>query len=232
MTNRERLDALANASEPRAGGIGPSLFSLQDVEGVSEILLVRHGQVAPDVTGTDAPLTDTGREQAEVLGRYLATLRLDAVISSPTRRCVETATAIAAHHGLNVKTDADLREVESYVLDGKTLRESLDDDGWEALRDRMRVVRRWDVRGEYGESSEALRKRMTAAIDAAVAAHPGQRIVLCTHGPGINAYIAELLGSPYDLLFLPRLTSVTVLWAKGDVRDLRVVNSMSHFGVL
>lgn len=232
MQSQERLDALANAPEPRAGGIGPSLFSLQDVQGVCEILLVRHGQVAPDVSGTDAPLTETGRAQAEVLGHYLATLRLDAVISSPTRRCIETATAIALPHHLAVQTDAALTEVESYERDGKTLRESLDDEGWEALRDRMREVRRWDVRGEYGETSESLRKRMTHAVDAVVVGYPGQRVVLCTHGPGINAYIAELLGSPFDLLFLPRLTSVTLLWAKGTVRDLRVINSMSHFGVL
>ena len=96
----------------------------------------------------------------------------------------------------------------------------------------MRRERRWDIRGEYGESSDSLRRRATTAVEAAIAPHPGGRVALVSHGPTINAYLAQIMGSPHDLLFLSRLTSVCVVWAKDDRRDLRLLNGMGHFATL
>ena len=48
----------------------------------------------------------------------------------------------------------------------------------------------------------------------------------------INAYLAHVLRTDIDSLLQPRLTSVSIVWAKDGLRDLRVANSMAHFGVL
>ena len=65
------------------------------------VLLVRHGLTAG--TGTvltgrtpGIPLDDRGREQAAALAARLASVPLDAVVTSPLERCRQTADAIAA----------------------------------------------------------------------------------------------------------------------------------------
>src|SRR4051794_3016311 len=72
----------------------------------------------------DVPLSDTGRQQAAALGRWLAERRggpyPDAVISSPYRRAAETAGI--AFDGLPVEVDHDerLRERDLGLFDGLT----------------------------------------------------------------------------------------------------------------
>jgi probable phosphoglycerate mutase len=223
-----RLLELATAAEPRAG----SLFHIADPAGVTEILLIRHGHILP-ATGIqdDYSLTEIGREQAEVLGDYLAHHKpLDAVISSPYRRALETAGPVAARQSLKVDIDPELREVGIHVPPGKTLPEVMGEEAWQAMRKRIAEERRWDVRGEYGESSQSIRERAIAAVERAITLYPGGRVALVTHGPVINAYVAELVNSPFDMLFQPRVTSVTVVWAKDGLRDLKVVASAAHLG--
>ncbi|WP_151638857.1 histidine phosphatase family protein [Noviherbaspirillum aerium] len=82
---------------------------------MTEILLIRHGETAWNAIRRlqghlDIPLNGEGERQAAALGRSLADTRLDAVFSSDLQRARQTATAIAVHHGLPVRTDAGLRE--------------------------------------------------------------------------------------------------------------------------
>lgn len=225
----DRLLELAKAKEPRAGG---ALVTINDPAGVTEVLLIRHAQMPPAVgIQDDSPLTDIGREQAEVLADYLAKRKpLDAVIASPYRRALETAEPIAARQSLKVEKDRSLREIDLHIPPGTTLQAVMGDEAWQAMRKRLVEERRWDARGEYGESSASVRERVVAGVDRAIALHAGGRVALVTHGPVINAYVAHLLRSQIDMLFQPRLTSVTVVWAKDGLRDLKVVSSTAHFG--
>lgn len=64
------------------------------------LFLVRHGQVESNrelryVGSRDEPLTEVGREQADRLGRTLASARVARLYSSPFRRTRETAERIA-----------------------------------------------------------------------------------------------------------------------------------------
>ena len=80
------------------------------------VLLVRHGLTAP--TGTvlsgwtpGIPLDDRGRAQAEALAERLASVPLDAIITSPLDRCRQTAEAVAAvGEGLAVLQDERVGE--------------------------------------------------------------------------------------------------------------------------
>jgi len=67
---------------------------------VTILYLVRHGQsdwnAANRFQGhVDRPLTDLGRAQAEALARELAATALEGIYSSPLRRALETAMAVA-----------------------------------------------------------------------------------------------------------------------------------------
>ncbi|WP_194725355.1 histidine phosphatase family protein [Noviherbaspirillum malthae] len=82
---------------------------------MTEILLIRHGETAWNAIRRlqghlDIPLNPEGERQAAALGRSLVGTKIDAVFSSDLQRARQTASAIAAHHGLPVQTDAGLRE--------------------------------------------------------------------------------------------------------------------------
>jgi probable phosphoglycerate mutase len=112
------------------------------------------------------------------------------------------------------------------------MREHLGEDAWQLYSKRMAVERRWDVRGDLGEPSAKVRARAVAAVEAAIAAHRGGRVALVSHGPVILSYFAAMFESSYDLLFLPRLTSISVVWARGDGRRAGMINGTPHFDAL
>ncbi len=76
-----------------------------------------------------------------------------------------------------------------------------------------------DGRVELQESRDAVIERMRGAVDAAVAAHPGGRIVMVTHGIAILTYLGDILRlTPGTLRLFPDFTSISVVRIKGDRR--------------
>ena len=231
--NPDRLRELADVPDPRLTGANAGIFFSTDGPDVTEVLFIRHGHIPVSGPSDDPNLTEIGREQAEALSIYLAGQKpFTALYSSPFRRTLQTAEAIAERQPLPIELMDELREVEAYVPEGTTLRDHLGEEAWQAYAERMRLERTWDARREYGESSASVRHRAVEAVERAIARHPGGRIALVSHGPLIITYFAALLQSPYDLIFHPRLTSISVVWARGDARRPGAINAMPHFGVL
>lgn len=81
----------------------------------ARLLLIRHGEVFNpnhlvygDLRGFH--LSPLGVLQAHATGRHLSDSRIDVVLTSPLSRAVETATAVARHHGLAPVIDQRLTE--------------------------------------------------------------------------------------------------------------------------
>jgi broad specificity phosphatase PhoE len=92
------------------------------------VILARHGETAANRDGLglglqDPPLTEKGRLQADALAEALAAAKVEAIYSSPLRRALDTAAAIASHHGLEVLVDEGLTEMNVGELDGLTFDE-------------------------------------------------------------------------------------------------------------
>jgi broad specificity phosphatase PhoE len=90
-----------------------------------KIYLVRHCETDHNRDGvvqgrSDLSLNATGRRQAAKLAGHLSDVSLDAVFSSPLRRAVETATAIATTRGQTVVIEPDLVELDVGEMDGLT----------------------------------------------------------------------------------------------------------------
>src|SRR5882757_3203962 len=88
-----------------------------------ELWLMRHGETEWSLSGqhtsrTDIPLTEKGRERAEVLCDYLKGTKFDAVFVSPMQRARETC-AIAGFAEQAV-VDNDLKEWDYGIYEGKT----------------------------------------------------------------------------------------------------------------
>ncbi len=88
------------------------------------IYLIRHGQTDLNLNRImqgriDAPLNETGRAQADEIGRRLAEVALGAIYSSPLSRALHTAQAIARHHpGLEVVVVPELAELSMGSYEG------------------------------------------------------------------------------------------------------------------
>lgn len=81
----------------------------------TELLMVRHGQSEANVgasTDPDCALTALGLEQARSVAKRLARFDLSGFVglTSPYRRAVQTAEAIALAVGVKFETEPDLRE--------------------------------------------------------------------------------------------------------------------------
>ncbi len=193
--------------------------------GASELLLIRHGEAEPipptqalHPKDVDMPLSARGRQQATLLASRLRLRGIGAIYSSPLRRTRETADALATVLELPIIEDARLREVEIAGVGPVAMHDlaeiAIAHGGWSHL--------------PGTESSQAIRERMTMAVDAIVAANIGVRIALFTHAGAINAYVAGLLGLKSDFFFPTGNTSISTVRARDERRLLVSLNDIAH----
>lgn len=218
----------------REPGVFDQAF-LMGIEGVTEVLLIRHAQQDADFYGPvgdliDPPLSEHGLAQAALLGKALSTVHLDEIFVSPLKRAYQTAEAIQKHHkNIELQVNEDLREVGIFqdMPGDKTAEEFAGRDLLLAVRQRMLNERSWDVY-PYSESSAGFRRRAVNAVEAAIARNVGERIAIVCHGGVINAYIGHIVRSEYDMFFRPGHTSVSVVASGEGRRVLRSLNDMTH----
>jgi broad specificity phosphatase PhoE len=165
---------------------------------VAELILVRHAATA--WTGTrycgrgDPPLTRAGRLAATRTATQLAAT-LDAgtrIVSSPARRALETATAIAVASGIGpVEVDPRWVEADVGVAEGRTFAEleQIAPDLARALADGGS-----DIDWPDGETAASLAERVTSAWQDLVGA--GRDAVVVSHGGPIRIARALALGVP------------------------------------
>ena len=130
------------------------------------VLVVRHGVTLWNKEGryqgqTDIPLSDEGISQAEAVGRRLAGEPVCRVYSSDLARARMTASIIARHHDIEVKTDRRLREMYFGEWEGLTF----DEIGkkWPGLRDKW-LKDPVNLRPPGGESASDLISRVLKAV--------------------------------------------------------------------
>lgn len=169
------------------------------------VLLVRHGLTG--ATGSvlagrtpGIPLDDRGREQAAGLAARLASVPLDAIVTSPVQRCRETADAIAAArngHPTAVTEDEQLAEVRYGDWTGKPLRRLARDPLWRAVQAHPSAVR---FPGADGEAMADVQHRAVRAVRAWNSRlGPDAVYLICSHGDVIKSVIADCLGMHLDL---------------------------------
>ena len=151
---------------------------------MTTLLLARHGETDWNrelrIQGSsDVALNDLGREQARTLAAELADVELDAIYASDLLRARETADAVAATHGLEVRLDPRLRE-RSF-------------GSWEGLT-REDIAAFPEGSRHDGETDEEVRARVLAAIDEIAQRHPGQQVLVVSHGAALNTLWHHALG--------------------------------------
>ncbi len=168
------------------------------------VYLLRHGETEYHAQQRllgrlDIGLNEKGRQQAERVASFFRGIGLDAVYSSPLRRCMETAAPTARDHGLPVEAVEGLLEVDMGEWDGRTFQELFQSEG--------ELVGRWmrnpsSVTIPGGEDFGAVRRRVMAAVREIVSRHPGNdRVLIVSHGGPIRGILCEALGMDLDMMF-------------------------------
>jgi broad specificity phosphatase PhoE len=195
---------------------------------MTRITVVRHGRTDSNARGlllgrADLHLDELGRQQAEQLAKVLASAGVARVVSSPLRRCRETAAAIAEALGAPVEVDDRWIEMDYGELDGTPVG-SVPVETWATW---MADVR-WAPPG--GESIAELGERVRAACDDLVSA--GEDVIVVSHVSPVKATVAWALGVGDEIawrLFVAPASVTRIVHERGRP-SLHVFNDVSHLG--
>lgn len=197
-----------------------------------KLILARHGQTEVNRLGNiqgvgPAPLNETGRTQAVRLARALRADAPFVLYSSPLRRALETAQAVAEHTRAEIVQDDGLIEMdvgEFEGLSGSQLRERFPE-----------VMRMWDQDAAHtvmpgGESLSDVRARAWQAVKRLAERHPSETVLAVTHNFTIQAIICTALGMPLNNFRRLRvdLASITRLDVSIDRVTQVSINETSH----
>jgi probable phosphomutase (TIGR03848 family) len=198
------------------------------------LLLVRHALT--DATGKRLSgttpgihLSEEGRRQARALAERMAGLSLQAIYASPLERCVETAEAVAAPHGLPVIRLPAVQEVGYGAWTGRSLAQLTRTKLWRVVQTTPSAVRFPD-----GEAMGDVQLRAVSALRSLAERHPGGRVAVVTHADVIRMAIADLAGVHLDLfqrLVVSPASVSAVAMDGGPPRILRV-NDTGDLGEL
>jgi probable phosphomutase (TIGR03848 family) len=198
---------------------------------MTTVLLVRHGQTAANAAGLlvgrspGVELDEVGQQQIAAAGARLATIQLCAVVTSPLRRCRQTAQAIqsANHASPEIAVEQRLVECGYGEWTGRPMRELIKQPLWQSVQQQPSAVR-----FPGGESMAEMSGRAVSAIrswDERLAAEHGDDAiwVAVSHGDVIKAVLADALAMHLDsfqrILVDPGALSV-VRYAPGRPRVL------------
>ncbi len=162
-----------------------------------ELYIVRHGETEWNKNHKyqgqkDVKLNKTGKKQARLSAEALADVDLEAVCSSDLSRARKTAERIAEKHQLEVKSYADLQEIDFGEWEGKSYQEIIEEekqrfDAW--------LNNPGSTSPPAGENMDDLQQRVCKAF-AQILQLSAAKIAVVAHGGTIRAYLLHLLGMP------------------------------------
>jgi len=162
---------------------------------MTELILVRHGETEWNVAEVfrgqiDIGLSETGVKQAELLAGHLSTSSIEAVYSSPLKRALKTAEAIAKPHKLKVKVEPDLIDLNFGRWQGLSHEEVKENYGelyttWVTHPEKARMP--------DGETLDDVRKRVTRLVNGIIENHGGA-VVIVGHRVVNKVMLCALLG--------------------------------------
>lgn len=216
----------------------PNPTRTADPSSPTTLILVRHAETESNVNQVwhgrmDAPLTERGQKQVAATAKSIAGLNqrfpVDVLYVSPLPRAQTTAAAIADAIDKQPHVEEELREFDLGDWEGRTFQD---------LRDAENLWGRWAEDPTFappnGESPASFSQRVEQAMQSLVARHPGQTILVVSHGAVIGNALTRWFGeSPQDWRrWDPPNCSISVLQS-GEQSDEEawqpiLLNDVSH----
>lgn len=199
----------------------------------TRLLLLRHGQTAMSAarqySGRSNPeLSELGQRQVQAAARKLAERGgIDVIVSSPLRRCVQTAEAVAEQMGLEVRIIDDLIEADFGLWDGKTFTEASESD--------PELHGRWltdtSIAPPGGESLQQVHRRVKKARELIEKDYGAANVLVVSHVTPIKSILRQALDASPSFFKKTHLDlaslSIAEFYADGPT-CVRLFNDTSH----
>ncbi len=161
---------------------------------MTQVFLIRHGETEWNRLGifrgsSEVPLNETGKRQAQALGRYFTAMQLQAVYSSPRARAQETAAAVAgAGGGKGLIQDEGFADIDRGDWEG--LSHEKVKAKWPDLYDRW-LFKPGEVKFPGGESLETVQQRVWKSFRRVSGG--GGSLAIVSHHVTLRALLCGLL---------------------------------------
>lgn len=197
------------------------------------LYVVRHGETEWNkqrrIQGQlDSVLTAEGKRQAELLRPRLETVDFDGLISSPSKRAVQTAEILASGRGLSIQTDKRLMEIHLGEWQGKTYDEVLKSDV-----DRFKCYRenpeKFTCKG--GENFFDVKNRVEAFLADMEKEKKKGNYLIVTHGMVIRVLLSICKNLPISEVWKVsnvENTSLTIIKLENGAKELLLEGDASH----
>lgn len=184
--------------------------------GTMKLYLIRHAESIANMQGIyqgqtyNTGLSPLGKKQAEALKDQLRQKNIEAIYSSPSRRCLETVKPLSITRGLKIYQDKNLLEINHGDWEGKTK---------EYIKKLFpRQLKCWkvkptEVQMPNGENIFEVKKRIEKILDELKENYREKTLLVCTHDAVIRTFLAPLLNLPLDDIFKINLATAAITTA-------------------
>ncbi|MPZ24547.1 MAG: hypothetical protein GEU28_13670 [Dehalococcoidia bacterium] len=199
-----------------------------------QLFLVRHGEsdIPTGHIQKNFPLSDLGRRQAARLGERFGGMAIDQLVTSPFKRCLETAQSIADAAGVARSEVPGLGAVDAGSLHDLPITRIR-----ELYPEMAKMPGTFDYSPAGGETPRAFAERITTAFVEAIWDRYREQdltVVCVSHEETVNAILCHALGVDYTGFHAFKIDHTSV--SKLDVRFGRArilyTNDTSHLGDL
>lgn len=197
------------------------------------LLLLRHGETAMSVAkqysgSSDPELTPRGKQMAQQAAARLASVGgIDAIVSSPRTRAMQTAEACGQALGMDVTVMAELAELDFGEWEGKTFGEVITTD--------PELHQKWladtSIATPGGESVQAVNRRVKRALESLKEQYPYGNVLVVSHVTPIKLLLRAALDAPTAVVNKIHLDlaslSIAEFYADGPT-TVKLVNDTAH----
>ena len=155
---------------------------------MTNVYFVRHGESVSNLItqfagSLDMPLTEKGRQQADLTAVFLREIPFTAVYTSDLSRAYATGLAIAQTHNVPIFATDQLREIDAGDWEGKQYSRLEEEysDSYGVWRSQIGLAE-----CPNGETVAQLQARIRTCVEAIVRKHPGETICIATHATPIR----------------------------------------------
>jgi len=197
------------------------------------IIFLRHAQAENNTKRILAgrtegvPLTKTGIEQAERIAKYLASIDISAIYSSPIERARHTAGIVAKNCSLEeVVIDERLTEIDM----GKFTRMNYDDMFAKYGNIFLKFYENDPVISEHEvETFPDVQRRVLDMVDHVLKKHKNENVILVTHMDPIKSMLAKVMNLLPETLFelIIENASLTIIKEQDKKFSLSAINAMN-----
>ncbi len=197
-----------------------------------KVILIRHGETNWNrerrLQGQlDIPLNLFGVQQAHTCAKHLSDIKIDKIYSSPLKRAYQCAEIISSKHGISVKTDKNLMEIDLGKWQGMK---------WSEIKVKyagfMNEFRKaGDLSTLYGGESFQVTQKRAMEFISEFERESDETVVIVTHGGLIKTVVCDVLGlelekrSRFDI---HNLSLTTMRYTEASGWSITTMNEYSY----